>query len=221
MEKNKIIYSEKLCVFAFSLMPACSCRLCLCQMEGFIREVEILENRTNRMFGMGLVVMGITASYFCESSGFSYIYAVLAALSGGVLIGYRTALHILTAGIVWICRIPPIHEALKKRAVNGGKGYRIGEDGIYDLGTGAMYPYDRLRTVIETKEELSVGSVFTFEKNIDPDQFARRPAAWRLPLLSCLFLPADFCSLHGMSWIVLAFWQCPWTCTGTAFTAKE
>mgnify|MGYP005795542679 CR=1 FL=1 len=141
--------------------------------EGFIREVEILENRTNRMFGMGLVVMGIIASYFCESSGFSYIYAVLAALSGGVLIGYRTALHILTAGIVWICRIPPIHDALKKRAVNGGKGYRIGEDGIYDLGTGAMYPYDRLRTVIETKEELSVGSVFTFEKNIDPDQFAR------------------------------------------------
>ena len=131
MEKNKIIYSEILCVFAFSLMPACSCRLCLCQMEGFIREVEILENRTNRMFGMGLVVMGIIASYFCESSGFSYIYAVLAALSGGVLIGYRTALHILTAGIVWICRIPPIHEALKKRAVNGGKGYRIGEDGIY------------------------------------------------------------------------------------------
>lgn len=173
MEQNKIIYSEILCVFAFSLMPACSCRLCLCQMEGFIREVEILENRTNRMFGMGLVVMGIIASYFCESSGFSYIYAVLAALSGGVLIGYRTALHILTAGIVWICRIPPIHEALKKRAVNGGKGYRIGEDGIYDLGTGAMYPYDRLRTVIETKEELSVGSVFTFEKNIDPDQFAR------------------------------------------------
>ena len=74
MEKNKIIYSEILCVFAFSLMPACSCRLCLCQMEGFIREVEILENRTNRMFGMGLVVMGIIASYFCESSGFSYIY---------------------------------------------------------------------------------------------------------------------------------------------------
>ena len=34
MEKNKIIYSEILCVFAFSLMPACSCRLCLCQMEG-------------------------------------------------------------------------------------------------------------------------------------------------------------------------------------------